>query len=95
LRRENFSIRASNHSGFPDRSSVEAHQLAKLRALLAALLPNNPFCSGKFRAAGFHLNLGRLEEFFERVPFTLKQERVHDLQGAGFTLVCTLLARLG
>jgi len=67
LRRENFSIRASNHSGFPDRSSVEAHQLAKLRALLAALLPNNPFCSGKFRAAGFHLNLGRLEEFFERV----------------------------
>lgn len=65
-------------SGFPDRSTVEAHQLAKLRALLATLLPNNPFYSGRCRAAGVHPNLASLEEFFERVPFTLKQELVND-----------------
>lgn len=62
---------------FSDRRTLEAHQLAELRALLA-LLPNNPFYSGKFRAAGVPQNLTSLEEFFERVPFTLKQELLHD-----------------
>ena len=93
MRRENFSILASNHPGFPDRSSVEAHQLSKLRALLSALLPNNPFYSGKLRAADVHPNLASLEEFFERVPFTLKQELVRDQRDHppfGLNLTCPL-----
>lgn len=65
-------------SGFPDRSSVEAHQLAKLRALLAALLPSNPFYSDKLRIASVPPDLASLEEFFERVPFTLKEELLRD-----------------
>jgi phenylacetate-CoA ligase len=67
-------------SGFPDHSAVEAHQLAKLRALLAELVPGNPFYSAKLRAAGLHPNLANLEEFFERMPFTLKEELVRDQQ---------------
>jgi len=65
-------------SGFPDRSAVEAHQLAKLRALLAELLSGNPFYSDKLRTAGLDPNLANLEEFFGRVPFTLKEELVRD-----------------
>ncbi len=63
---------------FPDRSTLEAHQLAKLRLLLAAVLPNNSFYSAKFRAAGVPPNLASLDEFLERVPFTLKQELICD-----------------
>src|SRR5579862_3288286 len=64
--------------GFPDRIAIEAHQIAKLRALLAVLEPDNPFYSRKFRAAGVPPNLANLEEFSERVPFTLKHELVQD-----------------
>ena len=67
-------------SAFPDRSAVEIHQLAKLRLLLAALLPNNRFYSHKFRSASIHPHFASLEEFFERVPFTRKKELVQDQQ---------------
>ena len=66
-------------TSFSNRRTLEAHQLAKLRALLASL-SKNPFYSGKFRAASVPQNLASLEEFFERVPFTLKQELLHDQQ---------------
>jgi len=65
-------------SGFSNRGSVESHQLTKLRELLATLLPNNAFYAGKFRATGIDANLSSLAEFFERVPFTSKQELAED-----------------
>ena len=65
-------------SAFLDRSTLEAHQLAQLRHLLATLLPTNLFYSPKLRAANVHANIGSLEEFFERVPFTRKQELIGD-----------------
>jgi phenylacetate-CoA ligase len=64
--------------GFPDRSSIEADQLEKLRTLLAALLPDNPFYSGKLRAADMDADLASLDQFRERAPFTLKQELIDD-----------------
>lgn len=63
---------------FPDRSNIEARQLAKLRALLAELLLKNPFYSGKLRAGGIHSDLASLDEFSARAPFTLKQEVMED-----------------
>lgn len=63
---------------FPDRGSLEAHQLARLRKLLKALLPDNRFYAHKFAAGGVDPGLATLGEFFERAPFTRKQELVDD-----------------
>src|SRR5262249_43153887 len=61
-----------------DRSQIEAHQLASLRSLLPNVLPNNPFYSAKFRAAGAGPDFASLGEFFKSAPFTSKQEIVED-----------------
>jgi phenylacetate-CoA ligase len=65
-------------SRFPDRGAIEARQIETLRALLAALLPDNPFYSAKFRAAGMDPDLASLDQFYERAPFTFKQELIED-----------------
>jgi phenylacetate-CoA ligase len=65
-------------SDFPDRSTIEARQLTKLRLLLAALLPGNRFYSRKLLAAGVDPDIGSISEFIERVPLTSKQELVQD-----------------
>ena len=57
-----------------DRSAIEADQLAKLRQLLAALIPANPFYTAKLRNA----EVASLADFFERTPFTFKHELVQD-----------------
>lgn len=64
-------------AGFLDRAAIEARQLARLQALLAAL-QDNPFYSAKFRAAGIHSAVASLAEFFDCAPFTLKQEIIDD-----------------
>lgn len=64
--------------GPPDRSSIEADQLEKLRALLAALLPDNPFYAGKLRVAGLDADVASLDQFRECAPFTLKQQLIDD-----------------
>jgi phenylacetate-CoA ligase len=61
-----------------DRRSIEHHQLVQLRALLAAIIPANPFYSRKLREAGFGPDVASLAEFPERAPFTTKQELVED-----------------
>lgn len=66
---------------FAGRHGIEAGQLASLRSLLTALLPNNRFYSEKLGAAGISARLTGLDEFFERVPFTRKQELVDDQRG--------------
>jgi phenylacetate-CoA ligase len=67
-----------NAPGFPDRGTIEADQLSKVQALLAALAPANAFYTAKLRAAGIDARLTRLGEFSERVPFTRKQELIED-----------------
>ncbi len=61
-----------------DRRALRPLQLEKLRALLKTTLVSNRFYSAKLRAAGVGAELDRLEDFTDRVPFTLKQEFVDD-----------------
>ena len=58
------------------RCEIEADQLSKLRSLLAVLAASNPFYSSKLRQAGIRPELSSLDEFFERMPFTRKQELI-------------------
>src|SRR5579864_4226 len=64
--------------GFTDRRNIELAQFGKLRALLAAIVPANSFYSAKLEAAGVSPDLPSLNEFYERVPFTLKKELIED-----------------
>jgi phenylacetate-CoA ligase len=63
---------------FPDRAAIESRQLARVRALLARLVPHNRFYTQKLAAARLSGGLSSLAEFFARVPFTTKQELVDD-----------------
>jgi phenylacetate-CoA ligase len=60
------------------RCEIEADQLSKLRSLLAVVAVSNPFYSSKLRQAGVRPELSSLDEFFERMPFTRKQELIED-----------------
>ncbi len=63
---------------FPDRGRIEADQLAKLQALVAALVPGNAFYSARLERAGIGDGVSSLNQFRERVPFTNKQELIED-----------------
>jgi phenylacetate-CoA ligase len=58
-------------------SEIEAEQLSRLRSLLAALA-GNPFYSPRLRDAGLGPELRGLDEFFDRMPFTRKQDLIED-----------------
>lgn len=60
------------------REQIEANQQARLRELLSALVPENPFCTEKLRGAGIGKDALTLEDFKSDVPFTRKQELVGD-----------------
>lgn len=66
------------NQGFPDRTQIEQHQLAALRSLIAALLPANRFYARKWADTGLSAQVGSLEEFIERAPFTVKGELAED-----------------
>ncbi len=55
---------------FDSREGVERHQLAALQAMLAAIIPDNPFYSRKLGAASFD----SLADFSARAPFTTRAE---------------------
>ncbi len=63
---------------FPNRSKIEAQQLSKLNSLLSLLISDSVFYSGKIKQAGLSPGLGSLQDFFSRMPFTLKEELVRD-----------------
>jgi len=63
---------------FPAREGVAAHQLAQLRRLLAAILPDNAFYRNKL--ARIDPAIASLEDFSARFPFTTKQELAEDQQ---------------
>src|SRR5260370_18238993 len=55
----------------PDKSG----QFARLQSVLAPVSQTNLFYAGKLRRAGY---MAGLAEFFERMPFTRKQELIED-----------------
>ncbi len=63
---------------FAGRAALEAHQLARLQALLQTLVPANPFYTHKLQAAGAGTGIGNLSDFRQRVPFTHKAELLAD-----------------
>jgi len=63
---------------FPKRLTIVQRQVDQLRALLAELRPGNKFYAAKYDAAGVHKKLSSLADFFDRFPFTTKQELVED-----------------
>ena len=63
---------------FPKRLTIVQRQVEQLRALLAELRPGNKFYAAKYDAAGVHKRISSLAEFFDRFPFTTKQELVED-----------------
>jgi phenylacetate-CoA ligase len=65
-------------SPFPTRPEIEREQLDKLRALLAAIVPANPFYTKKLSTAGDLSSLSSLAEFSAKASFTTKQEIVAD-----------------
>ncbi|MGY8655888.1 MAG: phenylacetate--CoA ligase family protein [Verrucomicrobiia bacterium] len=64
----------------PDRSAIDAHQLDELRKLLASLIPDNAFYAQKLADAGVGPELASLQEYFAKVPYTLKSELIADHQ---------------
>lgn len=65
-------------AGFPTREVIEADQLERLRAMLAGVLPRNPFYAARLTGAGVKPDLSSLPAFFDSTPFTRKQELVDD-----------------
>jgi phenylacetate-CoA ligase len=63
---------------FPDRAQIERLQLRKLRSLLSAILPSNPFYARKLAACGSALSFGTLEEYSRSIPTTSRHEVVKD-----------------
>lgn len=65
-------------SGFPDRAAIEAGQLARLRALVDALVPDNRFYAPTIVASGLDGGPASLADFVARMPPTRKQQLVDD-----------------
>jgi phenylacetate-CoA ligase len=65
-------------AGFSNREGLETEQLARLRSLIATLIPANAFYTQKLRAAGTGSEIESLSRFFELAPFTLKRELIED-----------------
>ena len=62
----------------PSRREIEAKQLKKIRELLSALIPANPFYTKKLENLDDLIHLNSLEDFRKVTPFTLRQELVLD-----------------
>src|SRR5215831_8532629 len=67
----------AGHS-LPNRDEIRAKQLEQLRTLLLELFPGNKFYSRKLNAAGITFDVGSLEDFSWRFPFTTKLELSED-----------------
>lgn len=63
---------------FLNRAEIEAAQLASLRALIDALVPNNQFYTDRLNQAGISTAPDSLADFISKCPFTTKAECVAD-----------------
>ncbi len=61
-----------------DRTQIEQLQLNKLRSLLEAIVPANPFYAHKLAGCGRCLSFESLEEFARLIPLTTRHELVRD-----------------
>jgi len=61
---------------FPKRQVIAQRQSEQLRLLLRAILPANPFYAAKYDAANAPVKVSHLGDFYERFPFTTKEELV-------------------
>ena len=59
------------------RAALEAEQLARLRSLLKAIVPENAFCTARVHDCEA---IRSLEDFTRLVPFTTKTELIEDQQ---------------
>ena len=62
----------------PDRTQLEQLQLRKLRSLLAAMLPANPFYARKLAACDSEAATASLESYSRLIPLTTRHELVKD-----------------
>ncbi|MFQ5653078.1 MAG: phenylacetate--CoA ligase family protein [bacterium] len=69
-----------NPDPHPGRQAIESGQLAKLRALLSAIVPGNRFYTSKFQAAGLDPAVPTHQTFRRTLPFTTKRDLVEDQQ---------------
>ena len=60
------------------RMTTRDSQLEQLRSLLKGLVPENAFYSRRLRESGITEPIDSLEDFFRRMPFTLKSELIDD-----------------
>ncbi|MGB0583104.1 MAG: phenylacetate--CoA ligase family protein [Limisphaerales bacterium] len=63
---------------FLNRAEIEAAQLASLRTLIDALIPDNQFYTERLASGGITTAPASLEEFVSKCPFTTKSECVTD-----------------
>ena len=63
--------------GHPTRPHIERIQLLKLRTLLKAIIPANPFHSRKLETSSLP-DFATVEDYSRNVPFTWKREIVED-----------------
>jgi len=62
----------------PQRSAIEAYQLAELNKLVETLIPDNPFYTKRLEQAGVFGAFSSLDEFFRKVPMTCKADLQQD-----------------
>ena len=61
------------------RSEIEQLQAERLRTLLDAVVPSNPFWTQKFRLAGIDISSVRTPADLQNLPFTNKSELVSEI----------------
>ena len=63
---------------FLERNQIEDLQLRKLRSLLDAVLPSNPFYARKLTPGAAMRAAASLSEFADAIPFTSRHDLVKD-----------------
>ena len=64
--------------GFPTPEEIGQLQLRKVRSLLAAILPSNPFYARKLAACGPALAPASLGAYVRGIPITTRHDLVRD-----------------
>jgi phenylacetate-CoA ligase len=70
--------RLARPRALPQRAQIEQLQLSKLRSLLEAILPANPFYARKLRVCRPGVSFANFEEYARVIPTTSRHELVRD-----------------
>jgi phenylacetate-CoA ligase len=73
-----FPVSTPSPGGFPGLAEIQRVQLHKLRMLLQAILPANPFYTRKLATCGRDLSFSTLECYARLIPATTRHEVVKD-----------------